>query len=106
MFVKTSQAGKLQPSQMSKADLSQGMETVSQLVKMVEQAVDIIPIMPQYKKRPLDDIDFALWCYINYIRDLFSMPPVEYEETYEFYEKRKAEFNEKLNKGTESDVHE
>lgn len=95
MFTEISKAGKLQPSQMSKADLSQGMETVGQLVRMVEQAVDIIPIMPQYKKRPLDSPDFTIWCYANYVRDLFSLPSVEYEEVYRFYEERKKEYDKK-----------
>lgn len=50
MFKDATSAGKLQPSQMSKADLSMGMDTFGQLTRMVEEAVDIIPILPQFKK--------------------------------------------------------
>lgn len=87
-------AGKLQPAQMSKADLQSGLDTFGQLVRMVEEAVDIIPILPQFKKMPRDDVDFTLWCYINYVRDLKGLPPCSYEEVYNFYEERKKEYDE------------
>ncbi|MFP3344576.1 hypothetical protein R0J87_19050, partial [Halomonas sp. SIMBA_159] len=36
----TAEAGKLKPSQMSKADLSQGLDGFGQLARMVEEKVD------------------------------------------------------------------
>lgn len=96
MFKDVTSAGKLQPSQMSKADLSQGMDTFGQLARMVEEAIDIIPILPQFKKQPKDLPDFNIWCWINYVRDLQGLPLCTYEEVYKFYEDRK---NDYLNSG-------
>jgi hypothetical protein len=85
-------AAKINPSQLSKSDLSDGLDTFGQLVRSVEQAEDIIPILPQFKEKPQDKVDFTIWCYINYIRDLKSLPLASYEEVYAFYEDRKKEF--------------
>lgn len=81
-------AGKLKPSQMSKSDLSQGLDGFSQLSRMVEEYKDIIPMLPKFIKQPKDDVDVTLWLYINYIRDLKSLPPATYEEIYDFYNVR------------------
>jgi hypothetical protein len=97
-------AGKLQPSQMSKADLQDGLDTFGQLTRMVEQEVDIIPILPQFKKRPKDDADFTIWCYINYVRDLKGLPLCTYDEIYRFYEQRKKEYEEAIKKDVENDA--
>lgn len=66
----TAEAGKLKPSQMSKADLSQGLDGFGQLARMVEEKVDIIPILPKFVSQPKDKPDVVLWCYLNYVRDL------------------------------------
>jgi len=42
-------AAKINPSQLSKADLSDGLSTFSELSQAVEKAVDIIPILPRFK---------------------------------------------------------
>lgn len=89
---KASERAKLNPSQLSKADLSGGLNGFGELVRAVEQAVDIVPILPKFKKKPQDAIDFTLWCYINYIRRLKNLPDCEYEEIWEFYEQRKKEY--------------
>jgi hypothetical protein len=89
---KASQDGKLNISQLSKSDLSDGLDTFGQLVRAVEQAVDIIPILPRFKKKPQDSVDFTIWCYINYIRDMKGLPPAEYEDIYQFYEERKKSY--------------
>lgn len=86
-------AAKINPSQLSKADLSEGLDSFSQLVRSVEQAVDIIEILPRFKKMPQDDADFTIWCYVNYIRDLKGLPPATYEDVYRFYEERKKEYD-------------
>jgi hypothetical protein len=93
---KAAQDAKINPSQLSKSDLSDGLDTFGQLVRTVEQAVDIIPILPQFKERPQDKADFTLLCYINYVRDLKGLPPAEYEEIYRFYEDRKKEHADRL----------
>jgi hypothetical protein len=89
---KAAQDAKINPSQLSKSDLSDGLDTFGQLVRSVEQAVDIIPILPKFRERPQDKVDFTLWCYINYVRDLKGMPLATYEEIYSFYDQRKKDF--------------
>lgn len=89
---KAAQDAKINPSQLSKSDLSDGLDTFGQLVRTVEQAVDIIPILPKFKEKPQDKPDFTLWCYINYIRDLKGLPLASYEEIYKFYEQRKMDY--------------
>jgi hypothetical protein len=93
---KAAQDAKINPSQLSKSDLSDGLDTFGQLVRTVEQAIDIIPILPQFKERPQDKVDFTLWCYINYVRDLKGLPLVEYKDIYGFYEARKKEFEDRF----------
>lgn len=93
---KAAQDAKINPSQLSKSDLSDGLDTFGQLVRTVEQAVDIIPILPQFKEKPHDKPDFTIWCYINYIRDLKGLPMAEYEEIYQFYEDRKKEYESRM----------
>ncbi|WGT37972.1 hypothetical protein QH639_19410 [Lysinibacillus sp. 1 U-2021] len=93
MAKESAEAGKLKPSQMSKADLSQGLDGFGQLARMVEEHQDIIPLLPKFIKQPKDDVDITLWLYINYIRDLQGLPPAEYEEIYQFYEERKKDYD-------------
>lgn len=87
-------AAKLNPRQLSKADLSDGFDSFSQLVRSVEQAVDVIEILPEFKEKPKDKVDFTIWCYVNYIRDLKGLPPAKYSDIYAFYEERKKEYEE------------
>lgn len=89
---KASERAKLNPSQLSKADLSGGLNGFGELVRAVEQAVDIIPILPKFKKKPQDAIDWTLWCYINYVRRLKNLPDAEYEDIWKFYDERKKEY--------------
>lgn len=89
-------AAKINPSQLSKADLSDGMDSFSQLVRSVEQAVDIIEILPRFKQRPKDKVDFTIWAYVNYVRDLKGLPPAKYEDIYKFYEERKKEYEKMI----------
>lgn len=83
---------KLTPKQLSQADLHGGINSFSEIFKAVEQAVDIIPILPKFKFRPNDALDFNIWCYINYARDLQGLPQCSYEDVYKFYDKKKAEY--------------
>lgn len=97
-------SGKLNPSQMSKADLSGGLDTFGQLVKAVEQEEDIIPLLPKFIEKPKDKVDVVLWHLINYVRDLKGLPFCEYKDIYAFYEKRKEEYenhilDKELNEG-------
>ena len=83
---------KLTPKQLTKADLDSGVNSVSELTKAVEQAVDVIKIMPQFKYRPNDAPDFNIWCYVDYERKLNDQPPISYEDVYSFYDKRREEY--------------
>ncbi|AKO91920.1 hypothetical protein BEH_07285 [Priestia filamentosa] len=86
------EAGKLKPSQMSKADLSQGLDGFGQLARMVEERKDIIPVLPKFISQPKDKPDVVLWCYLNYIRDLKGLPEADYKDIYNFYEERRADY--------------
>ena len=86
--------GKLTPKALSAADLQKGMNSVSELIKAVEQATDVIKILPQFKYRPNDSPDFTIMCYVNYERELNGQPQVPYEEIYSFYDKKKKEYLE------------
>lgn len=85
-------SGKLTPKQLSESDLQGGINSFSEIFKAVEQAIDVIPILPRFKYRPNDALDFNIWCYINYARDLQGLPQCEYEDVYEFYDKKKQEY--------------
>lgn len=87
-------SGKLTPKQLSKADLQGGINSFSEIFKAVEQAVDVIPILPKFKYRPNDALDFNIWCYINYARDLQGLPQCDYEDVYKFYDRKKEEYLE------------
>ena len=87
MASKAATDAKINPSQLSKADLSDGLSTFSELSQAVEKEVDIIRILPKFKARPNDALDFNIWCYVNYIRDLSGLPPCKYEDVYKFYDK-------------------
>ena len=85
-------SGKLTPKALSAADLQKGMNSVCELVKAVEQATDVVKILPQFKYRPNDSVDFTIMCYINYERKLNGQPEVPYEEVYSFYDKKVQEY--------------
>lgn len=83
---------KLTPKQLTQADLNSGINSISELTKAVEQAVDVIKILPRFKYRPNDAPDFNIWCYIDYERKLNDQPPISYEDVYKFYDKKKEEY--------------
>ncbi len=89
---KAAEKAKINPNQLSQKDLQGGLNSYSELFKAVEQAVDIIPILPQFKYRPNDAPDFIIWCFINYIRRLEDKPECSYADVYRFYDDRKAEY--------------
>lgn len=83
---------KITPRQLSKEDLQGGITSFSEIFKAVEQAVDVIPILPQFKYRSNDALDFVIWCYINYARELQGLPQCSYSDVYKFYDKKKQEY--------------
>ncbi|MFO1442812.1 hypothetical protein KDN24_06235 [Bacillus sp. Bva_UNVM-123] len=92
MAKESAEAGKLKPSQMSKADLSAGLDGFGQLSRVVEEKHELISLLPKFTQQPKDKVDVVLWLYINYIRDLKGLPEVDYKDIWEFYEKRREEY--------------
>lgn len=95
---KASERAKINPSQLSKADLSGGLNGFGELSRAVEQAVDIVSILPRFTEKPQDKVDFTLWCYINYIRRLKNLADVDYKDIWHFYEQRKEEYKKEPNR--------
>jgi len=84
--------GKLTPKQLAQDGLQSGVASISELVKTLEQAVDVIKILPQFKYRPIDAVDFNIYAYVSYIRELNGQPPIEYSDVYAFYDAKKEEY--------------
>ena len=89
---KASERAKINPSQLSQADLSGGLNSFGEVSRAVERAKDIIPILPRFKEKPQDKVDFTLLCYINYIRRMKNLPDATYKDIWQFYEDRKNEY--------------
>ena len=91
-------SGKLNPSQMSKADLTGGLDTFGQMARMVEQTEigEFMRVLPIFMEQPKDRVDITLWMYVNYIRDLKGIEECTYEEIWDFYNKRVAEYEKKM----------
>lgn len=89
---KQADIAKLNPKQISEKDLDEGLNAISTLSLMVEKGVDIIPIMPQYMYEPRDLPDFVLYCLMEKLREEKGMPPVSYEDTYKWYDKKLDEY--------------
>jgi hypothetical protein len=87
-------AAKINPSQFSKSDLQGGVNTFSEVAKLIEQSEDIIKILPEFRMTPMDVPDFIIWCYINYARELKGLPRCSYKEVYSFYDSMLSEFIE------------
>lgn len=91
-------SGKLNPSQMSKADLTGGLDTFGQMARMVEQTEigEFMRVLPVFMEQPKDRVDITLWMYVNYIRDLKGIEECTYEEIWDFYNKRVAEYEKEM----------
>lgn len=83
---KAAQDAKINPSQMSKSDISGGVDVVAQLFEAVESEVGIIPFLPKLLEQPYDDADMIIWCTINNLRRLEDKPVVKYRDIYCFYD--------------------
>lgn len=86
--------GKFTPKQLSQTDLQGGVSSFSELFKAIEQAVDIVPILPTFKQRPNDSCDFLIQCQINCARDMLGMEPCSYQDIYTFYDRMKQDYIE------------
>jgi hypothetical protein len=77
---------KINVSQLSKSDISGGVDVLSQLFEAVETEVGIIPLLPKVLAQPYDDADLIIWAIINYYRRLEDKPKIEYKDIYNFYD--------------------
>jgi hypothetical protein len=77
---------KINPKQLTKADLQGGMNSFSEWILQVEQAVDVIPLLPTYVMQPRDIPDFILWSYLDYERTSAGLPSPSYRDVYQFYD--------------------
>lgn len=73
IYDKAMKAGKLQPVQLSASDMLSGVVTFSQFFELVEKS-GFIPPLPNIVR---DDVDYAIWRFINYNRELLDLPPIE-----------------------------
>lgn len=92
LAMKQAERAKINPNQFSKADLQGGLTTIGEIAQAVEQEKDIIKILPKFRFRPNDAVDFCIWNYINYARELEGKPTVEYKDVYKFYDKMKENY--------------
>lgn len=83
---------KINVRQLSKADLSGGIELLPQLFEAVESKIGIIPILPKLKEQPYDDVDLIIWSIINYNRGLEGKPRVKYRDIWDFYDNMLEEY--------------
>lgn len=83
---------KINVSQLSKSDISGGVDVLSQLFEAVENEVGIIPLLPKVMEQPYDDADLIIWATINYNRRLEDKPPVSYREIWKFYDEMLEEY--------------
>lgn len=83
---------KINPSQLSAADLSDGMTCFSQVSATVEKAQDIIPLLNVFIEKPQDRVDYTIWQYVNYCRHLEGKPLCQYKDLYNFLKKRFEEY--------------
>lgn len=95
MAQRQGEIAKINPNKLTKSDLSQGLDGFGQLARMVEQAVDIIPVLPKFIEKPQDKIDFAIMSFINYERRLKGLSDVTHDEIYDFYQDQIKEYANK-----------
>ena len=94
LATKAAQDAKINPSQLSAADLQGGLNSFGEIAKVAEQDSDIIKKLPIFMYRPNDSADFILWCIINYMRKAKGLPEVDYHNIYSFYDRKRDEYIE------------
>jgi hypothetical protein len=86
MASKAATDAKINVSQLSKSDISGGVDVLAQLFEAVETEIGIIPHLPKVLAQPYDDADLIIWANINYYRRLEDKPKVAYKDIYAFYD--------------------
>lgn len=83
---KAAQDAKINVSQLSKSDISGGIDVLSQLFEATESEASLIPLLPKMLEQPYDDADMIIWANINYYRQLEDKPRIDYREIWDFYD--------------------
>lgn len=83
---KAQSSGKLSVSQLSKSDISGGVDLLPQLFEAVENEVGIISILPKLKEQPYDDADLIIWSIEEYLQRLEDRPRIKYKDIWNFYD--------------------
>ncbi|MGT8906822.1 hypothetical protein [Bacillus subtilis] len=86
MASKAATDAKINVSQLSKSDISGGVDVLTQLFEAVETELGIIPLLPRLTAQPYDDADLIIWAIINYYRRLEDKEKVAYKDIYHFYD--------------------
>ncbi|NUF05621.1 hypothetical protein G8D97_11570 [Bacillus sp. SPB7] len=86
MASKAATDAKINVSQLSKSDISGGVDVLSQLFEAVETELGVIPLLPRLTAQPYDDADLIIWAIINYYRRLEDKEKVAYKDIYHFYD--------------------
>ncbi|NFV47462.1 hypothetical protein FDJ70_07220 [Clostridium botulinum] len=89
---KEAQDGKLNVSQLSKSDISGGIDVLSQMFEAVETEAGVIPWLPKVQIQPNDEPDLVIWSIINYMRRLEDKPFVQYKDIWNFYNQMLNEY--------------
>jgi hypothetical protein len=83
---KAAMDAKINVSQLSKSDISGGVDLVCQIFEAVESELGIIPLLPKLLEQPYDDADLIIWTVINYYRKLEDKPRIAYRDIWNFYD--------------------
>lgn len=78
--------------QLNQSDLQGGISSFSEFFQKVERTKDVVRILPKFKFRPNDALDFIIWCFINYCRRLEGKTECAYEDVYKFYDEKVDEY--------------
>ena len=86
MAENASKNAKITVQQLSKSDISGGVDLMPQLFEAVEDKLGIIPTLPYLKEQPYDDADLIIWSILNYSQRLEDKPRISYREIWDFYD--------------------
>lgn len=92
MASKAAQDAKINVSQLSKSDISGGVDVLSQLFEAVETEASVLPLLPKLLEQPYDDADLIIWANINYYRKLEDKPFAAYRDIWDFYDEMLYEY--------------
>lgn len=74
-------SGKLKPNQLSESDKMGGVTNFATFFQFIERSNDFIPTFPDLI---IDDIDYAIFMFINYNRNLMGLPEIQLGEVKNF----------------------